>query len=384
MARRFPGCVLAAVVVFASACYTDDAPTGDGPKPAATVLLTDAPFPFDTVQSVNVYIVSIAVSVLPDTATPADSTKWVTVTEPKRRVNLLALQQGVTTLLGIGEIPADRYRAARIIIDTDSSDIRFTDGATAVVHWGGSGIQAIHMFVEAAMDVPDQGTEIVIDFDVGRSFHYDDLGDGAFNFFPWVRAVNKAATGSIAGVVTGTPDSGAAAPLANATVSAYGASQGTWQIYSTGKTDATGHYRLAYLLPGTYIVQTNAPRAGGWATDLDSNVAVTKGVETLHNINLTAFHGSIYILGAASMLVADTNTLEAIVVTPQNQQDPNAVVTWQNLDTLVLGLADSLRFARVTAKTVGTGRVVAQSGALVDTLVIQVVPDSTPAGAVRR
>jgi hypothetical protein len=39
---------------------------------------------------------------------------------------------------------------------------------------------------------------------------------------------------------------------------------------------------------------------------------------------------------------------------------------------------DSVRVSRVTSKTVGIGRIVAASGALADTLVIHVAPDSTP------
>jgi hypothetical protein len=369
----------AAALASWAACYQDDTVLAPNAVSSTRVLLTDAPFPFDTVQNVNIYVVSVAASTEPDTGGSADSTHWVTITEPKRRVNLLALQAGTTTLVGEGEIPADQYRAVRLIIDTDSSNIRFADGSTAVVDWSGAGRQAIHAFVEAALEVPAQGTDIVIDFDVGRSFHYDDFGDGRFNFFPWIRAVNRAATGSIAGIVRGAPDSGAQVAIANATVNAYGASAGTWQVFSTARTDATGHYRLAYLLPGSYIVQTTAPRSGGWTTAYDSSVVVTQGGETAHNVTVTQFDGSVYINGASSMLVGHTNQLEAIVVNAQNQQEPNPTVLWATLDSGVVSLTDSGRpgkYAWVTSVAVGQARVVAASGAWSDTLVIAVYPDS--------
>lgn len=374
---------LLAVATIAVACYKDDAsgPLNAGPKPMAKVLITDAPFPFDTVLSVDVYVISVAVSTQPDTGGSADSMSWVTVTEPHRQINLLTLQQGDTALLGAGEIPAGQYRAVRLILDGDSSGIRFKDSSAALVHWGGSGRQAIHAFVEAAVDVPAQGADIVIDFDVGRSFHYNDLGDGAFNFVPWIRAVNRAATGDIAGtVLRDTSGGGTAGPVKNATVSAWGGGPGNWYIYSTGVTDAAGHYRLAYLLPGTYIVGVDGPASSNLGSSLDSNVAVNRGVETTHNITLSAFSGSILIQGASSMLANRTNRLEAFVVNAQHQQDPTAIVAWQNLDTTVLGLVsyvDSSRIARVTSKTVGSGRIVATSGSFVDTLVIQVAPDTS-------
>lgn len=374
---------LLTVATLALACYKDDTggPAGLPNQPMTNILLTDAPFPFDSVQRVDVYIISVSVSTQPDTGGSADSMSWVTVAEPHRQINLLDLQQGDTALLGGKDIPADQYRAVRVIIDTDSSaGIRWANGTQAVVHWYGAGRQAIHAFVEAAVDVPEEGTDIVIDFDVGRSFRYNELGDGAFEFFGWIRAVNRAATGGIAGTVMKDSSGGAAGPVNRATVSVWGGGPNTWYIYSTGTTDAAGHYKLAFLLPGTYIVGVDPPSGSPLGSALDSNVVVVRGVETTHNVTLSQFSGAIFIQGASSMLVGRTNRLEAIVVNAQHQQDPNAPVAWQNLDTAVLGLVDyvdSARVARVTSKIVGTGRIVATSGSLADTLVIHVAADTS-------
>src|SRR6266481_4971714 len=375
---------LLAAAAIAVACYKDDVTTvvPNSGKPMAKVLLTDDPFPFDSVRSVQVYIVNIAVSTHPDTGTSADSMHWVTVAAPHRQVDLLTLQQGLTDSLGTGQVTADQYKAVLVTINVDSSaGIRFKNGSEAVVRWNGAGQESYGVFVEAPITIPDSGAVIVIDFDVGRSFVYNQLGDGAFDFFASVRAVNRAATGNISGAVSHDTSAGPAGPVADATVSAWGGGPNNWFILSTGKTNAAGHYRLAYLLPGTYIVGVAppAPAASNFASALDSNVAVNAGAETTHNVMLSAFRGGVFINGASSMLVNHTNPLEAIVVNAQHQQDPNALVGWQNLDTAVLTLAvDSNRYARVTSKIVGTGRVVASSGALADTLVIHVAPDSTP------
>ena len=374
---------LLAVATITAACYQDDAriaPNSAGPS--AKVLLTDDPFPFDSVQSVQVYIVSIALSTHPDTGTSADSMQWVTVAAPHRQVDLLTLQQGLTDSLGVGTVRADQYKAVLVTINVDSSaGIRFKNGSAAVVRWNGSGQESYGSFVEAPINVPDTGAVIVIDFDVGRSFAYNQLGDGAFDFFASIRAVNRGATGNISGTVTHDTSAGPVGPVANATVSAWGGGPSNWYILSTGKTDAAGHYRLAYLLPGTYIVGVEPPSGSNFSSALDSNVAVNRGAETTHNVTLSAFRGDVFILGASSMLVNHTNRLEATVVNAQHQQDTLASVVWQNLDTAVLGLVtyvDTARVARVTSKAVGTGRIVASSGSLADTLVIHVVPDSTP------
>ncbi len=372
---------LVAVTMIAVACYQDDTRALGGVirEPTAKILLTDAPFPFDSVQSVQVYIVSIAVSTHPDTGTSADSMHWVPVATPHRQVDLLTLQQGLTDSLGVGTVRADQYRAVLLTINVDSSaGIWFKNGSQAVVRWHGSGQESYGVFVQAPVNVPDTGAVIVIDFDVGRSFVYNQLGDGAFDFFAAIRAVNRAATGNISGTVTHDTSTGPVGPVADATVSAWGGGPSNWYILSTGKTDAAGHYRLAYLLPGTYIVGVSAPSGSNFGSALDSNVAVNAGAETTHNVTLSAFRGAVLIQGAASMLVNHTNPLEAFVVNAQHQQDPSAVVAWQNLDTAVLTLAvDSNRYARVTSRIVGTGRIVAASGALADTLVIHVYPDSS-------
>jgi len=375
---------LLAVAAIAAACYKDDVRT-TGPnarKPMAKVLLTDDPFPFDSVQSVQVYIVSIAVSTHPDTGTSADSMHWVTVAAPHRQVDLLTLQQGLTDSLGIGEVTADQYKAVLVTVNVDSSaGIRFKNGSQAVVRWNGSGQESYGVFVETPSSSPDTGAVIVIDFDVGRSFVYNQRGDGAFDFFASIRAVNRGATGNIAGTVTHDASAGPVGPVANATVSAWGGGPSNWYILSTGKTDAAGQYRLAYLLPGTYIVGVEPPSGSNFSSSLDSNVAVNRGAETTHNVTLSAFRGDVFILGASSMLANHTNRLEATVVDAQHQQDTLASVVWQNLDTAVLGLVtyvDTARVTRVTSKAVGTGRIVASSGSLADTLVIHVFPDSTP------
>ena len=242
---------LLAVATIVVGCYKEDVTTRSAGKPMAKVLLTDAPFPFDSVQNVQVYIVSIAVSTHPDTGTSADSMHWVPVATPHRQVDLLTLQQGLTDSLGVGTVRADQYRAVLLTINVDSSaGIRFKNGSPAVVRWNGAGQESYAVFVQAPISVPDTGAVIVIDFDVGRSFVYNQLGDGAFDFFAAIRAVNRAATGNISGTVTHDTSAGPVGPVADATVSAWGGGPSNWYILSTGKTDAAGHYRLAYLQIG--------------------------------------------------------------------------------------------------------------------------------------
>lgn len=289
---RFALVVLAGAML-AAACYQDEAASPNGPQgvaPKAKILLTDAPFPFDSVQSVQVYIVSIALSTHPDTGTSADSMHWVTVAAPHRQIDLLTLQQGLTDSLGIGPVTADQYKAVLMTINVDSSaGIKFKNGSQAIMHWNGAGLESYGVFVQVPINVPDTGATIVIDFDVAKSFPYNQRGDGAFDFFATMRAVNRAATGSIAGVVTHDASvGGAAGPVADATVTAWVRGFNFYGLVTSGRTDAIGHYRLAYLLPGTYMVTVDPPYGDSTLKSAaDSGLAVNQGFETTRNVILT-------------------------------------------------------------------------------------------------
>ena len=118
MPRRLALPLLAAAVLLGSGCYQDDTSGPATHKPLARVLLTDAPFPYDSIASVNLYVVRIEASAQLDTTGGGD---WVTISQPKRTFDLLQLQQGATADLGQGEIPAGQYHAIRMTIDTSLS-----------------------------------------------------------------------------------------------------------------------------------------------------------------------------------------------------------------------------------------------------------------------
>jgi hypothetical protein len=53
---------------------------------------------------------------------------FVTLATPRRRINLLALQNGVTDELGSVNLPAGAITSVRMMIDTDSSSITLKNG----------------------------------------------------------------------------------------------------------------------------------------------------------------------------------------------------------------------------------------------------------------
>jgi hypothetical protein len=253
---------LAAAALAAVAC--SDAATSGG-SGRTQVYLTDSPFPYGAIAQVNVYIARIEASASTDT-TGLNPQNWVTIATPERTYNLLDFQGGASTLLGEADLQADRYAAVRVVINTGRSSVVNNDGSPAAVHWPISGDLSLYALVAEPLNVPASGAQIVLDFDVGLTFLPD--GAGGFYFSPVIRAVNQALTGAVSGTVTGTSIEGGSVPLANAAVSAYvipanPAGHGLQYLsrIGTGRSDAQGHYTIAFLPAGNYAVQGVDPSA---------------------------------------------------------------------------------------------------------------------------
>ena len=378
---RFNRCLIAAGALVAAlpACYQDDANNPNGGKPMVQVLLTDAPFPYADVASVSVHVVRVEAAALFDTSGSSDP--WVTIATPDRAFDLLELQQGATTLVGEGALDAGEYDAVRLTINTGLSRIRFKDNTIATVHWpsDSSAELTLTAAVQGTLPVPESGAAIVIDFDVGRSFLYNDA-DRSFDFIPWLRAVNPAATGSIAGLVT-RDDGGSPVPVVDATVTVYSGNPGyppSWFVAGSGHTGADGLYRIAYLLAGSYIVRIELPGASGLQPSQHIDVAVAVGEETPHAVTLHATGGAgITIQGILEIDVGQTTQLEAIVTDEQGALVVNPVVAWSSLSTFVATVSGTGAIGSVTGQHPGLTTIIATSNGLVNSVNLRVRGDST-------
>ncbi|HXY69642.1 MAG TPA: DUF4382 domain-containing protein, partial [Gemmatimonadales bacterium] len=251
--------ILAAASFAVVAC--SDATSGGSGR--TRVYLTDSPFPYNTISAVNVYVARIEASASTDT-TGLNPQAWVTIATPERTFNLLDFEGGSATLLGESDLPADQYAAVKVVINTARSSVVRNDGSTASVHWPISGDLALYALVEQPLNVTSAGAQIVLDFDVGRTF-VDD-GSGGFYFVPWIRAVNQAATGAIAGRATVSSIEGDTLPAVNAAIGVWRVPVGTPINYlltalplGTAHTDAQGRFVVGFLPAGFYLVLAQDP-----------------------------------------------------------------------------------------------------------------------------
>ena len=381
MSRRLAMPLLATALLAGGGCYQDDAgpnaPTSTQ-KPFAKVLLTDAPFPYDSITSVNLYVVRIEASAQMDTT----GGTWVVFAEPRQSFDLLQLQQGTTALLGERQIPAGQYHAIRMTIDTSLSSIRGPAGHVPVNwnNYSGSNEMPLYASVDYPVNVASDGAEIVIDFDVGRSFLWALYGTREFTLFPWLRAVSTAATGAIEGTVT-SDYNGPVAPVPNASVSVCAAnpcdSQSSANVVASGRSDNAGHYKVAFVRAGTYTVRIERADHPWLDPVVTPAVTVSTGGTTTLSVALPrAGSGGAYIRisGPTSVGIGGAILLQAAVGDATGAPVSNPSVTWTSDNPAIASVSSSgTDTAAVTGNQQGFATIRATSGALSDAITIQVL-----------
>lgn len=375
-----------AVTAFATvaACNGEHVGAGSG---GTRILLTDAPFPFDQVERVDVHIVRVEGTANPDTTT---NQQWRTLVEPDRNFNLLDVQNGVTALLGEAQVDAGQFAAIRMVIRTDLSSITLAGGAAASVNWAGPATQAINALVEQPLSITSGTTggraNLIIDFDVGRSFVL--LPGGGFQFLPWIRAVNEVATGSISGVVTGSDGQAPAAPVARASVAVYRSYGNSLTLAATGVTDARGHYTIHYVSGGgPYVVEAAPPASYQAAPGYTTGVMVTPGQQSSADVTLSVGTGSsdgeLRISGPSQVAVGQAITLAAFVFNGNGDSVSGAPVTWVMSDPTVARLEGSGSAVTLTGLTPGIVSIEARSNDLMDSVAVTVADPNAPVAFVQ-
>ena len=197
-----------AAAVLAAAC-ADSGPTATATG-RLTVQLTDAPFPYDSVSRVDIFVVRADAkrddadsSAAAEGVSDADKGRggWVTIAEPKASFEMTALRNGVVAPLGIATMPAGTYRAFRLIIDPAQSSVTLKDGrvlkatTSPSIVWPSAGRTGIKIRLAQPVVVP-AATEgvapptFLIDFDLNESFvlRGNSLGQNGLLFKPGVKA----------------------------------------------------------------------------------------------------------------------------------------------------------------------------------------------------
>ena len=279
---------------FALAACSDSSGTGTG---MLTVRLTDAPFPFSSVARVDVFVIRVDARTAATTdAQTADETNhdgWTTVATPNASINLLDLGSGKTMNLGATTIATGSYNSFRLILDTNQSSITLTDGTKPTIFFPSAGHTGIKVNLDQPIQLTENGSVMTLDFDIGRSFVMrGNSASNGFNFKPVINAVAQDITGTVSGSVHANSSTGPAVPSATVEVLTAGSlitDSDPAHVVRSGTTDANGAFRIAFLLPGTYVLRATPPTTSGFkAALLPGGLTITTGAETQNQIIVVA------------------------------------------------------------------------------------------------
>jgi len=186
MMNRRISAVLAGLAALALATGCGDSVTGAAARGTLSLRLTDAPFPTDSAESIDVYIVRIEARVAAASegeaaadvqAAQSSSAGWITIAEPNAAFNLLDLQGGVSVALGQALVDAGTYRGLRLILDTEQSGVTLKGGfqltgtSTPNILFPSAGQTGLKILLDEPIVIEANGqTNVLIDFDAGGSF----------------------------------------------------------------------------------------------------------------------------------------------------------------------------------------------------------------------
>lgn len=263
-----------------------------------TVQLTDAPFPFDQVARVDVFVIRIdAKSADTDSAAAAaesDMGGWVTIATPNKAIDLLTLRGGVTTNLGTASLSSGTYRGFRMIIDAAKSSITLKDGSQPAIKWPSATRTGIKINLDKPIVVAADSSVMILDFDIGRSFvlRGASISQNGLLFKPVIRAIAKELTGSVTGSVRANTATGPVVAGASVEVLKAGTALGdtvSANVVRTTSTDVAGAFRLTYLLPGTYVLRATPPASSGFkAALLPGGLTIQSSIETSGQVIIVA------------------------------------------------------------------------------------------------
>jgi hypothetical protein len=259
--------LLAAVGIAGAACSDSNDSAGPG-NGTLSVRLTDKPFPFSEVASVNIFVVRVdaktATTTDDDAEDVSDMDGWRTIATPNDDFDLLDLQNGVTANLGEATLPTGTYRGFRLVIDPARSNVVLTNGTQPDVMWPSAAQSGIKIQLDEDITVTEEGSVMILDFDVGRSFvmRGNSISQNGLLFKPVIRAVATDVTGSISGVVRGDLLTGAliaGATVELLTVGSLLDDANPDHVVASTVTNANGAFTFTYVMPGSYVLRVTPP-----------------------------------------------------------------------------------------------------------------------------
>lgn len=247
-----------AFLATTAGCSDDDSSNNPEGTARLRIHLTDAPYPYSSIESADVTIESVVVGV-------DDEFHTLDVEDAPLKVNLLDLQNGVTEEIVDADVPDGSLNQIRLIIS--SASVTLTDGRVFDLQIPSGESSGLKVFISPPVVVDGSlTTELLLDFDVSESFKpipasakkANDIR--RFQFHPVLRVANISTTGTIYGNVwnnNGTSeDESDDTPIVGASVTVLDSEDGA--VLGSTATDDEGSYRISGVKQGTHLLRVEA------------------------------------------------------------------------------------------------------------------------------
>jgi len=303
-AKLLFGIIAALAIVFFAGC-TDMDKDNDQQNLANSdqlghlvIKLTDAPFPFDMIESATVNITKVEIRKVSEGDEDGYPYIELPLPEESNEFNLLDLRNGVTADLAEMGIEPGNYDLIRLYVD--QAELKVKDGDEYKVKVPSGQQTGIKIFMDPALKVVSElTTEVVLDFNLEKSFVLKGnantpAGIKGFNFKPVVKAVNNTIEGTLSGEIV---DADTDDLLPGITV---WIEEDETVIYSAS-TDELGYYAIPGITAGSYDVIAGSD---AFYNDTVLGVQIVEGNLTVQNFALTPITGMLE--GVVKDLDADT------------------------------------------------------------------------------
>lgn len=253
-----------ALVIILNSCSKDDETSPVIGEGTFQITMIDAPAGY---EQVNIVIDSVKVhSAINDTISG-----WTTLSKTKTTYDLLKLVNGANVIIGKAQLPAGQYSQIRLYVGKGSSIV--VNGVIYELDTPSGSQSGIKLNVNAKIET-GMLYNLTIDFDANKSIvKTGGQNNLSYKLKPVIKVLTTASTGIISGIVE---------PISSkAYIQGITGTDTTWTA-----TDATGGFKLIYLIPAVYKVTIQSSDTA-YRDSIISNISVASGATVnLGNIKL--------------------------------------------------------------------------------------------------
>jgi len=273
----FTALIVSSVFMFVS-CNDEEKIQTEGTG-KINVLLTDAPFPIELVSSAWITVDRVEIRSYQEIEVEDDDSAFQVISDEELHINLLELTNGITEQIAFADLEQGMYDlillhivdAKIILMDGSEYDMKVPSGSS-------SGLK-VKLEPEIYLEA-DQTTDVLLDFDVSRSFvAKGQLGGNltGFNFKPVIRGVFLGSAGRIEGNVTDTAGIAMEDIMVRTWIQSEFDEDSEDDYLAATFTDELGDYKLIGLPEGTYSLVIMSEIFGN---DTIQDVTVSAGNST--------------------------------------------------------------------------------------------------------